>query len=128
MKMSSKKVLELFNRFTHCGPNDTQGLLWIATSSIGGRFINGFPVWSDKAPQPWEVDDGPDVHEWDVAYGYQVDDLLEVEFISGSSDSSLKAVKVDNHLWEVWYTPPRNDPSYKGYYWEAFANLVQSLR
>lgn len=94
-------------------------LLWIATHSVGGR--------------QWAADDTDviSVYDWGIEEGefiaFYPEEIQYVVFTSAFSGSGLKYTRVgffadEGAYGNLEFIPPRDDPEYRGQYWEAWNN------
>lgn len=60
--------------------------------------------------------DGGDGGWW----AFEEEDLEELYWQSASSGSALRATKMVAGVWELEYTPPSTDPSYRGMYFRLY--------
>ena len=127
--LAVEEMVELFNSFTTDKDLTIGGFLWVCPSSLGGRKVitRDSENWGLPTPSvehyftPW----GENLRDFTVpngdfcSWGYFQENILEVEFRSASSGSTLRWTRMSDQIGVLEYTPGC-DPSYEGSYKKAF--------
>ena len=140
--ITTQEMVQVFNTFTR-EVDPTVEMLWVGSASLGGRKI----VVAGQKPQKyrWPVPaaeyaflpPGECLRDWSTegtpwtSLGYRPEEILEVEFTSASSKSTIRWTRipctVEGVTMGVLEYTHGTDPSYRGKYFEAYQKARKAI-